>query len=66
MSKLTEWFTPTLRKRIYLWLTPVAALVVFYGLMSEQEVALWVGLGGAVLLSGEPYLAAANVPKEDS
>lgn len=53
------------RRYVYSLLTPVAALAVFYGLMSEAEVSLWIGLGGVVLLGSEGALAAVNTPAED-
>lgn len=48
------------RRFIYAALTPIAALLVFYGLLSEAEVALWLGLAGTLLLSGEGAMAAVN------
>lgn len=47
------------RGRIYVVLTWVGPLLATYGLMGEQEAALWVGLAGAVLGNA---LAAVNTP----
>lgn len=51
------------RRYIYSLGTPAGAILVFYGIMSEQEIALWLSLLGAALLVGEGTLAAANTPK---
>lgn len=48
------------RAYIYRLLTPVAALLVFYGLVSDAEVGLWLQLAGAALLVGEGGMAAVN------
>lgn len=48
------------RKYIYALLTPLSALAVFYGLVSEEEVALWLGFAGTALMVGEGFMAAAN------
>lgn len=48
------------RKMVYTWLTPVAALLIFYGLTTSEEVQLWLVLAGTVLLGGEGALAAVN------
>jgi hypothetical protein len=51
------------RKYIYSIGTPLGALLVGYGLISDQEVALWLSLLGALLLVGEGAMAAANTPR---
>jgi hypothetical protein len=51
------------RRYIYSLGTPVGALLVFYGIASEEEFALWLSLLGAVLLVGEGAMAAAFTPK---
>ena len=48
------------RAYIYRLLTPVAALLIFYGVISEAEAALWVELAGTALLVGEGALAARH------
>lgn len=54
--------SPTVRKYIYSIGTPLGALAVFYGLLSDEEVALWLSLLGTVLLLGEGAMAAVNTP----
>lgn len=54
------------RRYIYSLGTPVGALLVFYGLLTEQEVSLWMSLVGAVLLVGEGALAAFHTPAKAS
>lgn len=51
------------RKYIYSLGTPIGALLVFYGIVSEEEFALWLSLLGAVLLVGEGAMAAFHTPK---
>lgn len=48
------------RAYIYRIGTPIGALLVFYGFLSEQELALWLGVVGAVLMIGEGALASAH------
>ena len=48
------------RAYIYRLLTPVGALLVFYGLLGDAELALWLQLAGAALLVGEGALAARH------
>jgi hypothetical protein len=43
---------PALRSWIYSVLTPVGALVAFYGIASDEEVALWIGLAFSVIHGG--------------
>lgn len=47
------------RKALYAALAALAPVVVFYGLMSEHEVALWLGVVQAV----SNGLALANVER---
>lgn len=49
--------------RVYLYglLAPGAALAVGYGLLSSNEAALWLALGGVVLVPGATELARAKV-----
>ena len=42
-----SFFRPSVRSFIYVVFTPVATLLAFYGLLSEEEIALW----GALVLS---------------
>lgn len=48
------------RAYIYRLGTPVGALLIFYGIISEAEAALWLGLLGAVMMVGEGAMAALN------
>lgn len=50
---------PAVRAWLYGLLIAAGPLTVFYGLMSEQEVALWLGVAAAALGNG---LALANTP----
>lgn len=59
-KEVTLMIPEHVRKYIYALGTPVGAVLVFYGLLSEQEVALWLAVLGAVLLVGEGTMAAKN------
>lgn len=48
------------RAYIYRLGTPVSSLLIFYGIISEAEAALWLGLLGAVMMVGEGAMAALN------
>lgn len=61
-----RWLTPTRRKRIYLILVAAGPLLSFYGLMAQDEYALWLGFAGTVLGAGGNGLAAANTPATGS
>lgn len=50
---------PKLRAWVYGILIAASPLAVFYGLLSDQEVALWLGVASAALGNG---LALANTP----
>lgn len=52
--------SPRARRWLYGVLLAAQPIAVSYDLMSGQQAALWVSLGGAVLGLG---LAAANTPK---
>lgn len=45
------------RAHLYGLLTPAAGLAVAYGVVSENKAALWVALGGVVLVPGAAELA---------
>lgn len=57
MNKLINFFTPTVRAWIYRVLVSAAPLVVFYGLMTQEAIALWIALVATFLGTG---LAALN------
>lgn len=52
--------SPAVRAWVYGLLIAAAPLAVFYGIVTEQEVALWLGVASAALGNG---LALANTPK---
>lgn len=54
---------PELRAWLYRVLAAAGPIVVFYGLMTAEEAALWIGLGGTVLATPAGALASVNVPK---
>lgn len=56
MSIPPEW-----RGRIYVLVSYALPLLAGYGLIEENDVALWVGLAGGILGTG---LAAVNTPKK--
>jgi hypothetical protein len=58
-------FITSPRVRAYIYSVGVAAgpLAIFYGLMTSEEVALWLGLGAAGLALPSA-LALANTPKK--
>lgn len=49
MKRLNEFLTPARRRKLYRIAYIVAPILVFYGLIGQQEAALWVGFLGAVL-----------------
>jgi hypothetical protein len=55
---------PEVRRWIFRIVIAGGPIVVFYGLMTADEVALWIGLGGTVLGTPAASLAEANVPRE--
>ena len=56
--------SPKTRLYVYGVLGAAAPLLVAYGIVSEQHIALWLSLGGTILATGGLGLAAANVPTE--
>jgi len=57
--------SPAVRKYLYAVLAAVGPLVVFYGLATAEEVALWLGIGATVLGTPTGTLAAVNTPRRD-
>ena len=53
------------RKRLYVSIPYVAALLAAYGVIADSKVSLWVGLAGVVLGPIQGHVAAANVPPDD-
>ena len=58
-------YVPSPKARAYIYRILVAAgpVVLLYGLLSTEEIAVWLGLGATILSPGGA-LAAANTPKE--
>lgn len=55
----------TTRKWLYGLGAPATALLVSYGVISDSDASLWVGLLGAVLAVGELSMAAAYTEKRE-
>ena len=55
--------SPKVRAYIYRCLVAAGPVVLLYGLLSAEEIAVWLGLGATILSPGGA-LAAANTPKE--
>lgn len=58
-----SWLTPAVRRRIYLALSALLPLAAVYGLIDQEQTALWLTLAAAVLGTGGTIMAAANTPK---
>lgn len=56
---------PDIRKRIYGILSVLAPAAIFYGLLSGEEVALWLAIAAAILGSGANALASQNTPPRE-
>lgn len=54
--------TPERRNLLYKILAAVAPLLAAYGVVSDQEAALWLTLAGALLGAGGNALAAVHTP----
>ena len=48
------------RGYIYRILTVVGAVLIFYGLFSQEELALWLGVAATILQTGGNALASLN------
>lgn len=53
------------RAYLYGLLAPAAALAVAYGLTTQDKAALWIALGGVVLVPGAAELARRKVTPTD-
>lgn len=53
------------RKRLYVSIPYVAALLTGYGILADSKVSLWVGLAGVLLGPIQGHVAAAHVPPDD-
>lgn len=58
--------TPARRRAVYLVAAAVAAVLVAYGLISEDQAPVWLELVAAILGVAAPTLAVANVPKGEA
>lgn len=56
----------TTRAYIYAILIAIGPLVSFYGLASQEEIALWLGLGGTILGVPGGSLALKNLSPDTS
>ncbi|WP_025272043.1 phage holin [Haloglycomyces albus] len=63
MSLLTS---PSVRRYLYGISGPLSGLLVSYGIISESNAGLWMGVVGAVLAVGSNGLAAAHTKPDDS
>lgn len=54
------------RDYVYGLLSPVALILIFYGVATEAEASLWLGLVGAILQTGSSVLTIANRPGKGS
>lgn len=52
------------RAWIYRVATAVVPLLILYGVLSDSEAAVWLGVSGAVLDFGTSGLAARNTPRK--
>lgn len=52
------------RKRLYVSIPYVAALLAGYGILADSKVSLWVGLAGVLLGPIQGHVAAAHVPPD--
>lgn len=59
---LEATFTPARRRWIYGTSAAAGPLLTVYGVLSTDELAVWLGFLGAALGLGAPALAAANTP----
>lgn len=55
--------SPAVRLWLFRSIAAAGPIVAFYGIMSAEEVALWLGLGATILGTPAASLAAANVPR---
>lgn len=60
VTDVIAWLTPDRRRKLYVVLTLIAPLLVGYGVIEEQQAALWLSLASAILVGG---IAALHTPK---
>lgn len=56
--------TPARRRYIYRVLTALGGAVIFYGVATGEEVAVWLNVAAVALLTSGTGLAAANTPSD--
>lgn len=60
-----KWIpSPKARRWVYGVLASAGPVVMFYGLASAAEVAVWLGLGAMILGTPVGVLASANAPRD--
>lgn len=56
--------SPAVRRWLFRSIAAAGPLVVFYGLATADEVALWIGLGATIFGTPPSTLASVNVPRD--
>lgn len=56
--------SPAVRRYIYRVLVAVGPVALAYGLLTDAEIIVWLGLAETILASPVGALALANVPRE--
>ena len=56
--------SPKARLWVFRSIAAAGPIVVFYGLATAEEVALWLGLGATILGTPAATLASVNVPRD--
>lgn len=56
--------SPAVRRWVFRSIAAAGPLVLFYGLATAEEIALWLGLGATILGTPGATLASVNVPKD--
>lgn len=59
-------FTPAVRRYIYTVLVAIGAVLVLYGLVSGDELAVWLNVAAVALMTGGVDLARRNTPHDDN
>lgn len=57
--------TPQRRKYAYTLLVSLGAVLVFYGIVTQEELAVWLNVASTALLAGGALLARQNTPSND-